>query len=114
MYESTVQRMAASGRFNESQIKDFYKFQIVPDKGYLERIEAGHKKFARIYPLFDLDIKYEIRGYTFPFTLYAPEAVQRFIYESGLGYFAHKGFGMLDIAQSNSISDVVEEEILYA
>lgn len=114
MYESTVQRMVASGRFSEAQIKDFYKFQIVPDKGYLERIEAGHKKFARIYPLFDLDIKYEVRGYTFPFTLYAPEPVQRFIYESGLGYFAHKGFGMLDIAQSNSISDVVEEEILYA
>jgi CRISPR-associated endoribonuclease Cas6 len=86
----------------------------VPDKGYLARIEASHKKFARIYPLYDLDIKYEVRGYTFPFTLYAPDAVQHFIYESGLGYFSHKGFGMLDIPNSTSVTDKVNEESVYA
>ena len=114
LYESTLQRMAASGRFAEAELTNFYKFQIVPDKGYLERIQSGHKKFARIYPLYDLDIKYEVRGYTFPFTLYAPGAVQRFVYESGLGHFAHKGFGMLDVAHSTSISNKAERELIYA
>ena len=114
LYESTLQRMAASGRFTEEQLAGFYKFQVVADKGYLERIESGHKKFARIYPLYDLDIKYEVRGYTFPFTLYAPDAVQRFIYDSGLGYFSHKGFGMLDIAHSASINNRAQEEVVYA
>jgi len=114
LYESTLQRMAASKRFTEEQLTGFYKFQVVPDKAYLERIESGHKKFARIYPLYDLDIKYEVRGYTFPFTLYAPDAVQRFIYESGLGYFSHKGFGMLDVSHSTPISHKAQEEVVYA
>lgn len=114
LYESTLQRMVASGRFNDEQLEASYKFQIVPDKGYLARIQEGHKKFARIYPLYDLDIKYEVRGYTFPFTLYAPEHVQRFVYESGLGHFAHKGFGMLDVSHSTSINHHVQEEVVYA
>jgi CRISPR-associated endoribonuclease Cas6 len=114
LYESTLQRMAASGRFAEEELASFYKFQVVADKGYLERIESSHKKFARIYPLYDLDIKYEVRGYTFPFTLYAPHPVQRFIYESGLGYFSHKGFGMLDVSHSASISNKTQEEAVYA
>jgi CRISPR-associated endoribonuclease Cas6 len=109
-----MQRMVASGRFTEEQLTGFYKFQIVPDKAYLERIQSEHKKFARIYPLFDHDIKYEVRGYTFPFTLYAPEAVQRFIYESGLGHFAHKGFGMLDVAHSASVNPKADRELVYA
>lgn len=114
LYDSTLARMGASKKFTEDELAGFYKFQIVPDKGYLERIESGHKKFARIYPLYDLDIKYEVRGYTFPFMLYAPEAVQRFIYERGLGHFAHKGFGMLDVAHTNSISPKSTEEAIYA
>ena len=114
LYESTLSRMSALGLYSEDDITSFYKFQIVPDKGYLERIESNHKKFARIYPLFDLDIKYEVRGYTFPFTLYAPEAVQRFIYERGLGHFAHKGFGMLDVAHSNSVNSKSAEDAIYA
>lgn len=114
LYESTLQRMAASGRFTEEQLTSYYKFQVVPDKGYLERIESGHKKFARIYPLYDLDIKYEVRGYTFPFMLYAPDAVQRFIYESGLGYFSHKGFGMLDISHSATVNNKTQEDVVYA
>lgn len=114
LYESTLSRMSASGLYTEKDLANFYKFQIVPDKGYLERIESSHKKFARIYPLFDLDIKYEVRGYTFPFILYAPEAVQQFIYERGLGYFAHKGFGMLDVANSNSVNTKSTEDAIYA
>jgi CRISPR-associated endoribonuclease Cas6 len=114
LYESTLSRMNTSGKYSEEELTSFYKFQIVPDKGYLERIESGHKKFARIYPLYDLDIKYEVRGYTFPFTLYAPDAVQRFIYERGLGHFAHKGFGMLDVAHSNPVSSKSAEDAIYA
>ena len=114
LYDSTLSRMSSSGKFTDEEITDFYKFQIVPDKGYLERIEAGHKKFARIYPLFDLDIKYEVRGYTFPFKLYAPKAVQTFIYERGLGCFAHKGFGMIDVASTSSINSKSTEDAAYA
>lgn len=103
LYDATIARMEASGKFTQAQLADYYKFQLVPDKDYLQRLQSSHKKFARIYPLYDSDIKYEVRGYTFPFTLYAPQPVQQFVYEHGLGHFAHKGFGMLDIASPDAI-----------
>ena len=71
LYEATIAQMQSSGKFSAPQLADFYKFQLVPDKDYLNRIQSTHKKFARIYPLYDSDIKYEVRGYTFPFTLFA-------------------------------------------
>lgn len=113
LYECTMQRMAASGRFSDAALASFYKFQVVPDKNYLLRIAEGHKKFARIYPLFDLDIKYEVRGYTFPFTLFAPKEVLRFVYENGLGYFSHKGFGMVDLGKSHGQAQTLEEEAVF-
>jgi CRISPR-associated endoribonuclease Cas6 len=73
----------------------------VPDKGYLQRIREGEKKFARIYPVFNQDNKLEVRGYTFPFTLYCAPEVQEFLFTSGIGYFTHKGFGMLDISNAD-------------
>jgi len=114
LYDSTISRMEASGKFTAEQLADFYKFQLVPDKDYINRIQNSHKKFARIYPLYDSDIKYEVRGYTFPFTLYAPQPVQQFVYENGLGYFSHKGFGMLDVANANSIRNNADMEVNYA
>jgi CRISPR-associated endoribonuclease Cas6 len=114
LYDNTIERMNASGRFSEQQIADFYKFQLVADKDYIERIQASHKKFARIYPLYDSDVKYEVRGYTFPFTLYAPQSVQQFIYENGLGHFSHKGFGMIDVATSSANKKEVDQESAYA
>jgi len=114
LYDSTIQRMEASGKFTTQQIADFYKFQLVPDKEYINRLQTSHKKFARIYPLYDSDIKYEVRGYTFPFTLYAPQPVQQFVYENGLGHFSHKGFGMLDVASQDSIKNVADHEMNYA
>lgn len=114
LYESTISRMEATGRFTPEQLTSFYKFQVVPDTDYLNRIQASHKKFARIYPLYDNDIKFEVRGYTFPFTLYAAPEVQQFIYENGLGYFTHKGFGMLDIANNNSVHETTAQELSYA
>jgi CRISPR-associated endoribonuclease Cas6 len=114
LYEATIAQMQSSGKFTAAQMAEFYKFQLVPDKDYLNRIQASHKKFARIYPLYDADIKYEVRGYTFPFTLFAPPAVQQFVYEHGLGYFSHKGFGMLDMANHNPIKKEADLELVYA
>ncbi|HET9488063.1 MAG TPA: CRISPR-associated endoribonuclease Cas6 [Chryseosolibacter sp.] len=114
LYESTLARMEATGQFTAEQLSSFYKFQIVPDKDYIQRIQSSHKKFARIYPLYDNDIKFEVRGYTFPFVLYAAKDVHQFIYENGLGQFTHKGFGMLDIANNDSIHRATEQEMTYA
>jgi len=104
LYDNTMARMEASGKYPTEKLNNFYKFQLVADHNYLTKIQTTHKKFARIYPLYDSDVKYEVRGYTFPFTLYAPQPVQQFVYESGLGHFSHKGFGMLDVANANSIA----------
>lgn len=98
LYESLMIRMEKSGQFTPEELEQYYKFQLVPDKNYLIRIREQQKKFARIYPLYDQDVKYEVRGYTFPFTLYAAQQVQEFIFTNGLGLYTHKGFGMLDIA----------------
>jgi CRISPR-associated endoribonuclease Cas6 len=114
LYDGTIARMEASGKFSAAQIADFYKFQLVPDKDYINKLQVSHKKFARIYPLYDSDIKYEVRGYTFPFTLYAPQPVQQFVYENGLGHFSHKGFGMLDVASQDSIKSELSAEVNYA
>lgn len=114
LYDSTIARMEASGKYPAEQLGQYYKFQLVPDKDYINRIQTSHKKFARIYPLFDSDVKYEVRGYTFPFTLYAPQPVQQFLYENGLGYFSHKGFGMLDVANADTIRKASSQEMSYA
>lgn len=114
LYDSTISRMEASGKFSAEQLAEFYKFQLVADKEYLHRIQSSHKKFARIYPLYDHDVKFEVRGYTFPFTLYAPQPVQQFVYENGLGWFSHKGFGMLDVANSSTIKNDADLEVNYA
>ena len=114
LYESTISRMEATGRYTQQQLTSFYKFQIVPDADYINRIQTSHKKFARIYPLYDNDIKFEVRGYTFPFTLYAARDVQQFVYENGLGYFSHKGFGMLDLAHNDPIKRETQHEMNYA
>jgi len=114
LYDSTLSRMEATGRFSQEQLTSFYKFQIVPDREYIQRIQTSHKKFARIYPLFDNDIKFEVRGYTFPFTLYAAKEVQQFVYENGLGHFTYKGFGMLDVSTNDSVQRATEQEMSYA
>jgi len=101
LYEATIGRMTQYGKYTEEQIKDFYRFQTVPDKAYLQKIKVSQKKFARIYPMFDQDVKYEVRGYTLPLTLYAAKEVQEFVFIGGLGKFCHKGFGMLDVVSSD-------------
>lgn len=114
LYESTIQRMQDSGSYTEEELKSFYRFELVPDKAYLARLTAAQKKFARIYPVFDQDVKYEVRGYTFPFTLYAAKQVQEFVFNCGLGQFTHKGFGMLDVANSKPSARVLNYDFSYA
>ncbi|CAD5257716.1 conserved hypothetical protein [Imperialibacter sp. EC-SDR9] len=109
LFESTIQRMEQAGE-DPQKIEGIGKFQLVPDEDYLNKIRESQKKFARIYPLYDQDLKYEIRGYTFPFVLYAPKVVQEFIFTCGLGQFCHKGFGMLDIANADPSKRAVTYE----
>uniref|UniRef100_UPI004048B7CD CRISPR-associated endoribonuclease Cas6 n=1 Tax=Algoriphagus sp. TaxID=1872435 RepID=UPI004048B7CD len=98
LYESTLTRMEKSGWYSPEQMESFFKFQLVPDMVYVNKLKEQQKKFARIYAVYDLDVKYEVRGYTLPFTLYAAPEVQDFVFKCGLGAFTHKGFGMMDLA----------------
>jgi CRISPR-associated endoribonuclease Cas6 len=98
LYESTLKRMEKSKLYAPDKLQSFYKFQVVPDLDYIQKIRETQKKFARIYPLYDMDVKYEVRGYTFPFTLYAAPEVQNFVFILGMGEYTFKGFGMLDLA----------------
>ena len=107
LYDSTMERMESQGIFKSSQIDSFFRFQIVPDKAYLSKLSELNKKFARVYPVYDNDIKFDVRGYTFPFTLYANKQVQEFIFTQGIGSFCHKGFGMIDIANSDPIKRII-------
>lgn len=100
LYDSTMSRMEKAG-YPSDKLAEYYKFQVVPDKEYLTKIKEEEKKFARIFPVFDKGEKYEVRGYTFPFVLYADPAVQEFVFNSGLGNMCHKGFGMLDMANQD-------------
>jgi CRISPR-associated endoribonuclease Cas6 len=100
LYECTMERLIKTG-YTSSQIERFYRFQVMPDEVYLKRLREQQKKFARIYPVYDHDVKYEVRGYTFPFTIYAEKEVLQFIFQCGMGYFTQKGFGMLDIANAD-------------
>lgn len=112
IYDSTISRMVDTG-IDIKKIKDLEKFQVVPDLAYINKLRQSQKKFARIYPLYDQDVKYEVRGYTFPFTLYAPREVQDFIFTCGLGLFSQKGFGMLDVANSDPTKRTIQYEIQH-
>ncbi|TAH27509.1 MAG: CRISPR-associated endoribonuclease Cas6 [Cytophagales bacterium] len=111
LYDSTMLRMEKSGSYTQEQITSFYKFQVVPDKAYLEKIKDEEKKFARIFPAFDKGNKYEVRGYTLPITLYADPVVQSFIYDCGLGIYTYKGFGMMDLANSDPNQRTIPMEV---
>jgi CRISPR-associated endoribonuclease Cas6 len=114
LYDSTLSRMEASGKYTPETLTSFYKFQLVADQDYIQRLQDSHKKFARIYPLYDNDVRFEVRGYTFPFKLYAAVEVQQFVYENGLGHHTAKGFGMLDLATNDAISRQEERQVVYA
>jgi len=80
-------------------LNDFGDFEFFPDRDYLRKLEDSGKKYSRVYPIFDQDIPYEVRGYTFPFTLKASPKLHQYFFENGIGLFNDKGFGMLDLAE---------------
>ena len=100
LYESTMTRMEESGLYTSEQVASFFKFQIVPDKVYLAKIEDNSKKFSRIYSAETKGESTEVRGYTLPLTLYADAQVQDFVFNCGFGEYSPCGFGMLDIANA--------------
>ncbi|MFQ3576588.1 MAG: CRISPR-associated endoribonuclease Cas6 [Cytophagales bacterium] len=97
VFESTMQSMEKSGLFSAEQMAKFFRFQIVPDPEYMSKISEEEKKIARIYNTYIQDAKYEVRGYTLPFTLFAEPEVHEFIYNCGVGAITNEGFGMLDV-----------------
>jgi len=99
LYESTMDRLEQIGKFSEEELGDFYKFQLIPDKYFISRLKVGDKKFSRIYNVYDNHQKYEVRGYTIPFTMYASSRIQKFIFNCGLGEFTGNGLGMVDLAE---------------
>ena len=111
VYDSTMQRLEDSGLFSPEKMEEFKNFQIVPDQAYLDKVVQEHKKFSRVYPVYDQDVKFEIRGYTFPFNLYAEQEVKEFVFMNGLGAMTHKGFGMIDMAYHDPNERVQEYDV---
>lgn len=104
LYESTMNRMEEAPEFDDVDFADFHKFQVDPDRKYLEKIRINEKKFSRIYPVYVMPgDKSEVRGYTFPFIFYVDPRVQKFVFETGFGELTNRGFGMLDIANVDPV-----------
>jgi CRISPR-associated endoribonuclease Cas6 len=111
LYEVLMKRMEQTGLYTTEQLANFYKFQVLPDKQYLQKIKADDKKFARIYTVQQDSQKHEFRAYTLPFTLYADATVQKFLFECGIGYHTEEGFGMIDYIQGDSPKSTVPYEL---
>ena len=103
LFESTISRMELFGGFSADELASFTRFQVIPDKSYLTRLRDMGKKYSRMYATYDRGIDMDLRGYTMPFTLYADEKVQQFVFECGFGEYTSLGFGMVDIANVNPI-----------
>ena len=77
-------------------------FAFKPDMNYLNKLMQNGKKFARIYTVKYQGRDEEVRGYTLPFELKAPTAVQNFVFKNGFGEFTQHGFGMIDLANQSA------------
>jgi CRISPR-associated endoribonuclease Cas6 len=103
LYDSTMYRMEKTGLYKASEIEEFYQFQLIPDRSYLQKINEVEKKAARSYYLHEeAGASQEIIGYTFPFKLLAHPKVQNFIFHCGFGEFTNSGYGMLDRTDTTS------------
>jgi CRISPR-associated endoribonuclease Cas6 len=95
-------RMEKSGLYKASEIEQFYQFQLIPDKDYLQKLLLEDKKAARSYFLYEKgEVANELIGYTFPFQLYAHPKVQEFIFLAGFGEATNQGYGMLDVVRTS-------------
>ena len=108
LYECTMTNMEHSGLYRVEALSDFFKFQLVPDQGYLNKIKQQRKVFARVHAIAHHDKAYKARTYVFPFTLHADEEVQNYVYIHGLGAFTQQGLGMLVVRDTKiSLQDYV-------
>lgn len=97
LYESTMNKMEESGLYSPQDLVSFSKFQVIPDKEYLLRFKNEDQKYTRIFTIYENGTAFPVRGYTFPFSLFAAKEVQEFIYFGGFGCLNYKGYGMLDV-----------------
>ena len=111
LYDLAMQHVENLALFDSDTMASFNQFQIVPDKDYLAKLAENNKKFSRVYPIYDQDVKYDVRGYTFPFFFYAASELKEVIFLDGLGAFSHKGFGMIDLANVDPNDRVEPYEI---
>lgn len=111
LYDLAMQHVESLLLFDSDAMASFNQFQIVPDKDYLAKLEENNKKFSRVYPVYDQDVKFDVRGYTFPFFFYAAPELKEVIFLDGLGAFSHKGFGMIDLANVDPNDRVEPYEI---
>ncbi len=111
LYDNTMTKMERSGNYSVKQLNEYSKFQVVPDKHYFERLKQHDKKVARIYSLDEDAALQYVRGYTFPFTLYAHPEVQKFIFNNGFGEYNQKGFGMVDFAYPDGVKKIKQMQL---
>jgi CRISPR-associated endoribonuclease Cas6 len=101
LFDSILERVERSGLFNPNDTPDIHKFQLIPDKVYLTKIQQEKKKFSRIFSIMENGQSVEVRGYTFPFTLYAVPQIQNFVYDCGIGILTNHGLGMVDLSNTD-------------
>jgi len=101
LYDLAMQHVESLALFDSETMATFNQFQISPDKEYLAKLAENNKKYSRVYPTYDQDIKFDVRGYTFPFYFYGATELKEVIFIDGLGALSHKGFGMIDLANED-------------
>jgi CRISPR-associated endoribonuclease Cas6 len=47
LYESTLTRMEKSGWYSQEQMESFYKFQVVPDMNYVNKLREQQKEIRK-------------------------------------------------------------------
>jgi CRISPR-associated endoribonuclease Cas6 len=95
LYSVVIDNMEKAG-FSEADLNSFAEFEVTPDVNYVNKLNEGGKKFARIYKNNQNKL---MMGYLLPFTMHAHPTVHKFIWESGLGLYGTHGYGMIDIVQ---------------
>jgi CRISPR-associated endoribonuclease Cas6 len=111
LYDLAMQHVENLGLFDSETMATFNQFQIEPDKDYLAKLVENNKKFSRVYPTYDQDVKFDVRGYTFPFYFYGATELKKVLFLDGLGALSHKGFGMIDLANEDPNDRVEPYEI---
>ena len=111
LYDLAMQHVENIGVYDAKTMSTFNQFQVAADKNYLAKLVENNKKFSRVYPTYDQDVKFDVRGYTFPFYFYAARELKEVVFLDGLGALSHKGFGMVDLANEDPNDRVEPYEI---